>query len=277
MNLGSHCDNPSESPQLSISSQKFGLAEQIHGFRGIHFQAIVGLGYPSLAQAGALPMFDNLMAQHSLTDNLFAFYMVSSFEEHFGLKSEMTLGYMDLQKFTGELKWHPVRYQYMYGMKLDDVKVNGKSLELGCQEKECLVTIDSGTSHLAMPTWAYEMVKGKVPLRDTGVPCDSTEEFGELVYVIDGVEYAIPNNEWTFEPESDKKPYVEKNRHAINLQLSDETEKKRCRGAIRQRDLRKEMFVVGNIFMTNFYSVFDRDNDRVGLAKKVTVQPPKDH
>jgi hypothetical protein len=71
------------------------MAEQIHGFKGIKFQAIVGLGYPSLAQNGALPMFDNLMAQHSLTDNIFAFYIVSNFEEHFGLKSEMTFGYID--------------------------------------------------------------------------------------------------------------------------------------------------------------------------------------
>jgi hypothetical protein len=117
------------------------------------------------------------------------------------------------------------------------------------------------------------MSKGKIPLRDTGIPCETTEEFGDLIYTIDGVDYSIPNNEWTFAPESNEKPYVEKNRHAINLQLNDDSssEKKRCRGAIRQRDLKNEMFVVGNIFMNNFYSVFDRDHDRVGLAKKVTV------
>jgi hypothetical protein len=43
----------------------------------------------------------------------------------------------------------------MYAMKLDGIKVNGKNLDLGCDKRECLVTIDSGTSHLAMPTWAY--------------------------------------------------------------------------------------------------------------------------
>ena len=199
------------------------MAEQIHGFKGIRFQAIVGLGYPSLAQNGAIPMFDNLMASNSLTDNVFGFYMVNDFEEHFGLKSEMTLGYIDLTKFTGELQWHPVRFQYMYGMKLDDIKMNGKSLGL-CEGRECLVTIDSGTSHLAMPSWAYEASKGKVPLRDTGIACTSTEEFGELVYVIDGKEYPIANNEWTFAPESNHKPYVEKNRHSINLQLKGDEE-----------------------------------------------------
>lgn len=34
-------------------------------------------------------------------------------------------------------------------------------------------------------------------------------------------------------------------------------------------DIKDDMFLVGDIFMRKFYSVFDRDNDRVGLAKSV--------
>ena len=29
------------------------------------------------------------------------------------------------------------------------------------------------------------------------------------------------------------------------------------------------MFVVGDIFMTQFFTIFDRDHNRVGLAEKI--------
>lgn len=157
--------------------------------------------------------------------------------------------------------------------------MNGQNLDLGCDKKQCLVTIDSGTSHLAMPTWAYEKSKGVIPLRDQGVPCSGSDQFGTLTYVIGGKDYTIPNNEWTFEPESSKKEYKETNHQSVNLQTDSFAQRshkddKKCRGAIRERQIKNDMFVIGNIFMHNYYSVFDRDNDRVGLAKRIELKPP---
>mmetsp|Transcript_14873 Transcript_14873/g.25334 ORF Transcript_14873/g.25334 Transcript_14873/m.25334 type:complete len:109 (+) Transcript_14873:368-694(+) len=108
------------------------------------------------------------MKNQELTKNLFAFFIVNDFEEkRLGLKSELTLGYFDDSKFKGDLKWHPIVHKYMFAIQLDDIKVNGKSLNLGCgTSHNCTATIDSGTSHLAMPKWAIQQVQGRIPLRD---------------------------------------------------------------------------------------------------------------
>ena len=42
-----------------------------------------------------------------------------------------------------------------------------------------------------------------------------------------------------------------------------------CYGSLMQMDLKKEMFVVGDLFMRKYYTIFDRDNNRVGLAKAI--------
>ena len=45
-----------------------------------------------------------------------------------------------------------------------------------------------------------------------------------------------------------------------------------CASTIMKMDIKKEMFLVGDIFMRKFYTIFDRDNNRVGIAKAHTPQ-----
>jgi hypothetical protein len=44
-----------------------------------------------------------------------------------------------------------------------------------------------------------------------------------------------------------------------------------CASTIMTMDISKEMFLVGDVFMRKFYTVFDRDNDRVGIALAITA------
>lgn len=86
---------------------------------------------------------------------MFAFYLTTKQAENLGIQSDLTFGYYDKAKFKGELTWHNVGYQYMFGVPLDDIKINGKSTGV-CQNRPegCLITFDSGTSLMSVPTFA---------------------------------------------------------------------------------------------------------------------------
>jgi len=145
-------------------------------------------------------MFDNIIDQHLMKNNLFAFYLTPSRSQ---IESDLTFGYYDKTKFKGEMTWHPIIFKYMYGLQLDDIKMNGKSLGLcgpNGKQKDCIITVDSGTTFASLPGWAYNDITGKVPTLDHGVDCESEKDFGQFSWVINGKEYVMEANEWVYPP-----------------------------------------------------------------------------
>lgn len=71
------CDSKS-SGQILVRNQKFGeVQRQETIFTGDNFEAIIGMAYPSLAEKGIKPLFDEMMDQGLLKKNIFAFYYTS--------------------------------------------------------------------------------------------------------------------------------------------------------------------------------------------------------
>ena len=47
-----------------------------------------------------------------------------------------------------------------------------------------------------------------------------------------------------------------------------------CASTVMAMDISRDMFLVGDIFMRKYYTVFDRDNNKVGLANSVKTASP---
>jgi len=115
----------------------------------------------------------------------------------------MTLGYYDRAKFTGNIHWNDIKFKYMFGVELNDVLVNGKSLGI-CKNRECLITFDSGTSLMSFPPFASQMLtENQIPTSSVGQGCKSEQDFGQMTLVIGGQNYVLENHEWMF-PAVDK-------------------------------------------------------------------------
>lgn len=183
--------------QLHVKNQKFGNVEkQSTIFNGNNFEAIIGLGYKSLAFKGVTPFFDEVINQKLLKSNIFAFYFT---HQTTGKKPEMTLGYYDNTKYKGDINWMPVEFKYMYGVKLDDIIVGGKRLNVCEGEKYCLVTFDTGSSVSIMPDFVHKkLADNNLPAKGKAFDCEGPQQFGDMIFLIGGKEYIVPAEEWVY-------------------------------------------------------------------------------
>lgn len=107
--------------KLTVKNQAFGLITS-ESVLDDTFDCICGLAYPTMANTGSIngtPLFDTMMQQKILHNNVFAFYMSLCKEE----KSELVFGWYDETKFTGTMTWHPVVFKFFWSLQLDDIKV----------------------------------------------------------------------------------------------------------------------------------------------------------
>ena len=87
---------------IHIKNQTIGLMIEEHVLDN-DYDAILGLAYPSMAATG-MPIFDSMMEQKLLKQNIFSFYMGM----HAGDESELLFGKYNPDKFVGEIRWHSV-------------------------------------------------------------------------------------------------------------------------------------------------------------------------
>ncbi len=97
-----------------------------------------------------VPFFDSIMEQELLRKNTFAFSM----ENHNAppgekIQSELTFGYVDPTKYTGEMIWHDVVLPVFWSLNLDRVTLSFSNPDGVLDEDEILLDLcssDSGSS-----------------------------------------------------------------------------------------------------------------------------------
>ena len=55
---------------------------------------------------------------------------------------------------------------------------------------------------MSVPGFAYDhLIAHKIPTSNTGVECNTKEQFGNFTLVIGGQDYSLAPHEWLYDPE----------------------------------------------------------------------------
>jgi hypothetical protein len=170
------------------------LREEGGVFEAGKFSGILGLAYPSMAAYGVVPVFDNIIKQNLIKKNVMTFF----YSVNENTNGEITIGYIDPNRFVGKLHYHKVIDKFYWTIKLDDIRLGDKSLGLCADEDGCRAIVDTGTSLITGPSKdIHKLLKAIVVNND----CSNYEKGQQLVFVMDGQEYKLDVQDYVLKRE----------------------------------------------------------------------------
>ncbi|KAJ6625187.1 acid protease [Mycena sp. CBHHK59/15] len=212
-------------------------------FKDDPIDGILGLAFPSLSNLGENPFFNTANAAGTVAANQFGFYLASS-------GSELYLGGTNDAKYSGDIEFNSVDsssgFWQATGAK---VKVGSTTAVSGFQ-----TIIDSGTTLAYGPPAAVKKLFAKV---SGSKLFDSTNGYYSYPCATPPViSFNWGGKDWTVS--------------AANLNLGQTTTgSKDCVSSIAAQDLGlgTDVWLLGDAFMKNVYTVFDFDQEAVGFAE----------
>nr|XP_060628870.1 cathepsin E-like [Anolis sagrei ordinatus] len=237
----------------TVSNQQFLeiVTETADPFWNASFDGIAGLAYPSLAPDGMTPMFDNMIAQNVVELPIFSFYLNRNPDDYIG--GELIFGGYDPSFFIGNLNWTPVTQKGFWQIQIDNIQVGGT---IAFCAEGCQAIVDTGTSFLVGPsediTQLHHSISAQLVEGMYIVECSNLNTIPDVTFTINGIPYPLT-------PE------------AYTLKFSD-NETQVCISGFYEHDVKSPsglLWILGDVFLRSYYSVFDRGNDRVGFAPVV--------
>uniref|UniRef100_A0A8C2S229 Peptidase A1 domain-containing protein n=1 Tax=Capra hircus TaxID=9925 RepID=A0A8C2S229_CAPHI len=225
---------------LVSTDQLFGLSIEEYGFQGLPFDGILGLNYPNISCPGVIPVFDNLMKQGAVAEPVFAFYLNKSKQEG----SVVMFGGVDQRYYEGELNWIPLIKLGSWTIHMDRISMRREVI--ACSDG-CEAIVDTGTSAIRGPRRLINNIQKLIGAKPRGSQVGSCPSVTPSFHTQEG------------SPGPTSQP----------LSLTDS--RGRCYSTFKEHTVSSstETWILGDVFLRMYFTVFDRGNDRIGLAQAV--------
>jgi len=237
----------------SVSDQIFAeiVDEPGASFTVARFDGILGMGYPSIAVDNSTPVFDNMMEAELFDQNVFSFYLSRKTSDEVG--GELILGGTDPDYYEGDFSYADVTEKWYWQIDIEEISALNSTVESNVHG-----IVDTGTSLLTGPKEVIKELNrqlGAIVLFGFGFFfCLDKQRYPNVTFTINGQDLVLTPEDYILDP------------HPLLPTVL-------CISGFEGLDFQTQgvdTWVLGDVFIGKFYTLFDRDNDRVGFATAVT-------
>jgi cathepsin D len=240
---------------LTINNQQFGEATSEPGLAFVETKAdgILGLAFDSISVDHVTPFWYNLLSQGLVSNSLFSFWLDKNPAGSSG--GELVFGDVDSTLFTGDFFYQPLSAELWWEFRLDDFQLGGANLSF-CPAGGCNAICDTGTSLIAGPSASITALNTKlgatIAKGEAMFDCSTISSLPTVNIVIGGHAFALTPSDYV-------------------LQISS-LGQTICLSGFQGIDLPANvgpLFILGDVFISTYYTVFDYGNQRLGWATAV--------
>ncbi|XP_055090396.1 renin [Symphalangus syndactylus] len=233
-------------------TQMFGEVTEMPAlpFMLAEFDGVVGMGFIEQAIGRVTPIFDNIISQGVLKEDVFSFYYNRDSENSQSLGGQIVLGGSDPQHYEGNFHYINLIKTGVWQIQMKGVSVGSSTLLC---EDGCLALVDTGASYISGSTSSIEKLMealgAKKRLFDYVVKCNEGPTLPDISFHLGGKEYTLTSADYVFQ--------------------ESYSSKKLCTLAIHAMDIPPPTgptWALGATFIRKFYTEFDRRNNRIGFA-----------
>ncbi|CAM4831894.1 unnamed protein product [Rotaria magnacalcarata] len=240
---------------LPVLNQAFAEAMNMSGFSSSAFDGVLGLAYPSLGTLGQLPVFYNMWQQGLIPHPCFSFYFNPNPDAYPG--GELIFGGVDSTRYSGSITYVDVVIRAYWEFMMNSVKVTDKII---CTK--CRAILDTGTTLIVGPSSQIALLNRAI---------GATYDPGSGLYIIDCHTRLLSNF-----------PDVEFSIGNITFILSvlqyllivNDGDTQICYTIFQGVNLHDNhgylIWILGDYFLSRFYSIYNVNSNQVGLAKSIS-------
>ncbi|XP_030369456.1 aspartic proteinase oryzasin-1-like [Scaptodrosophila lebanonensis] len=213
-------------------------------FASVTFDGIVGLGMDRIAWHNTTPFLTQLCQQQLLPSCIFSVFLRREEGEVQG--GELILGGIDTSRFTGALQYVPLSDTGYWQFEMDGVYVGQRKIA-----GTVSTIVDTGTSLMLVPISFYQTLVSTIDphgLSSSLAQACVFEKLPDIVLVIGGVKFVLSPTDYLLEKQTKSGRMI-------------------CVSGIIPIDL--SYWVLGDVFLGRYYSVYDREKLRIGFATAV--------